>query len=528
MTYKVIDLFAGAGGLSLGFTQTGHFEIVAAAENNPGARKTYKRNHKLSRLYADVRTIDYNELVESCGNIDVVIGGPPCQGFSNANRQHTSIISMNNRLVKEYVRAVRELKPQAFVMENVAMLRSNIHRFMVENTDINDPVVMGLELSEDKLELLPKGLAFEDAVTFATNSENISKYLWDEKMHKAITVLYRFRINKAKFDSSVERYRKYLTKLVEDILAVDCQDWVKTQERSMAEKLADYLAGQDVEFDALVQAIEKPLLIQRMLGRMKELADNNIYVKEYCCEDGALIATVQSYAVYDYVYGVLSSEPFNYQITAKVYNALDYGAPQKRERFIIVGTRKGMSYTVPTPQFDSSSYRTVRDAIEDLQCIPTTTEIDSPPVELPRTENLSELAQSLRGKLLYNHVSTATRAVAQARFAALREGQNFHDLGAELKSTYSNAERTQNTIYMRLRYNEPSGTVVNVRKSMWVHPELDRAISIREAARLQTFPDTFIFEGSKDSQYQQVGNAVPPVLSNAKAKSIVVALTKDH
>jgi len=529
MTYKVIDLFAGAGGLSLGFAQTGQFEIVAAAENNPGARKTYKRNHKLSRLYADVRTIDYAELVEACGSIDVVIGGPPCQGFSNANRQHTSIISMNNRLVKEYVRAVRELKPKAFVMENVAMLRSNIHRFMVENADITDPVVMGLEMSEDKLELLPKGFGFDEAVAFATNRDNISNYLWDEKKNKAITVLYRFRINKTKFDSSVERYRKYLDKLIVEVLSNECQDWVRIQEQVMAEKLKAYLSGEHVEFDTLIQAIEKPLLIQRMLGRMKELADNDIYVKEYRNEDGALVATVQSYAVYDYVYGVLSSEPFNYRITAKVYNALDYGAPQKRERFIIVGTRDGISYSVPEPQYDSSNYRTVRDAIEDLQSIPSATEIDSPPIELPRVENLSTLAQTLRGKLLYNHVSTASREVAQARFAALREGQNFHDLGAELKSTYSNADRTQNTIYMRLKYNEPSGTVVNVRKSMWVHPELDRAISIREAARLQTFPDTFIFEGTKDSQYQQVGNAVPPVLSNAIAKSIVHALNNsDH
>ena len=74
---------------------------------------------------------------------------------------------------------------------------------------------------------------------------------------------------------------------------------------------------------------------------------------------------------------------------------------------------------------------------------------------------------------------------------------------------------------MRLKYNEPSGTVVNVRKSMWIHPELDRAISIREAARLQTFPDSFIFEGTKDSQYQQVGNAVPPYLAKAIAESVI-------
>ena len=125
---------------------------------------------------------------------------------------------------------------------------------------------------------------------------------------------------------------------------------------------------------------------------------------------------------------------------------------------------------------------------------------------------------------MYNHVVTATRETAMARFKALKEGQNFHDLAADLKTTYSDAERTQNTIYMRLKYDEPCGTVVNVRKSMWIHPVLDRAISIREAARLQTFPDSFIFEGTKDSQYQQIGNAVPPFLARAIASSLITIL----
>ena len=75
---------------------------------------------------------------------------------------------------------------------------------------------------------------------------------------------------------------------------------------------------------------------------------------------------------------------------------------------------------------------------------------------------------------------------------------------------------------MRVSYDEPSGTVVNVRKSMWIHPTKDRAISIREAARLQTFPDSFVFCGSKDKQYQQVGNAVPPIM----AKAIAIKLVK--
>lgn len=129
---KTIDLFAGAGGLSYGFESTREFLIVAAAENNKNARKTYVENHKGRndiRLIPDVRDYDFSALASEFDGIDVVIGGPPCQGFSNANRQKNHIISMNNSLVKEYFRAVKEIRPKAFVMENVSMLSSETHRF---------------------------------------------------------------------------------------------------------------------------------------------------------------------------------------------------------------------------------------------------------------------------------------------------------------------------------------------------------------------------------------------------------------
>lgn len=113
------------------------------------------------------------------------------------------------------------------------------------------------------------------------------------------------------------------------------------------------------------------------------------------------------------------------------------------------------------------------------------------------------------------------------RFKAIKQGQNFHSLAEELKTnTYTDATRTQNTIYLRLDYDEPCGTVVNVRKSMWIHPTLDRAISVREAARLQTFPDSFVFYGTKDKQYQQVGNAVPPIMAKAIAEELAQILAK--
>lgn len=78
---------------------------------------------------------DFAQLSEKVGGIDIVIGGPPCQGFSNANRQKNHLISMNNGLVKEYFRAIKEIKPKAFVMENVSMLRSDTHRFYESTKD---------------------------------------------------------------------------------------------------------------------------------------------------------------------------------------------------------------------------------------------------------------------------------------------------------------------------------------------------------------------------------------------------------
>ena len=218
MIYNVIDLFAGAGGLSLGFKQTGKVNIVAAAENNPNARKTYKRNFKLTRLYSDVKDIDYTELQNTIGPIDIVIGGPPCQGFSNANRQHNTVISINNRLVKEYVRAICELKPKAFVMENVAMLRSQVHRFFLEEEDLDNERIMALPLSEDKIEILPKCVNFENSINFLETAQSKFGFAWAESFYKIINILYRYRINSAKFDATLEKYQKKLITQLHEIL----------------------------------------------------------------------------------------------------------------------------------------------------------------------------------------------------------------------------------------------------------------------------------------------------------------------
>ena len=529
-TYNVVDLFAGAGGLSLGFLQTGRVHIVAAAENNPNARKTYKRNHKVARLYSDVRTIDYRELLESVGPVDLVIGGPPCQGFSNANRQHTTVISMNNRLVKEYVRAVLELNPRAFVMENVAMLKSQVHRFMVEEKDLDDDRVMGMELTSDEVELLPASSVFEGALEIVTSMKKDTTLTWADSFYKIINLLYRYRINQEKFDKSLDKYLRQLTVKLNELLDMKIDEVGNTTvhelDKRMAEQLLTYISDRNTDFSSVIAAIEPPLGMQRALSRMNEITENNVHVFEYKESKGSVVAVVKSYAVLDYIKAVLGE---GYVLKTQVLNAIHYGAPQRRERFIVVGVEKSISkeYAAPEILF-SENFRTVRDAIEDLENVPVELEVTLKAVELTAPTHISDLGKELRGRLLYNHIATATRETAMERFKALKAGQNFHDLDPELKTTYSNADRTQNTIYMRLKYDEPSGTVVNVRKSMWIHPVLDRAVSIREAARLQTFPDSFVFEGTKDSQYQQIGNAVPPYLARAIAKSVISVLDADE
>ena len=528
-TYNIIDLFAGAGGLSLGFRQTGRMNIVAAAEINPNARKTYKRNFHVKQLYTDVCAIDYAELKASVGQIDMVIGGPPCQGFSNANRQRTNLINMNNRLVKEYVHAICTLQPTAFIMENVAALRSEAHRFLVDESDLRNERTMRLTLRDDPLDILPARAVFNGALEFMRTFDNNDSYFWVESFYKTIRALYRFHKNQDKFDTSLQKHSSTLLPQLKQLGQREKTDaaseLLQEKDAAFAERLLTYIA-QQTDFSMMIQSMEEVLLLQHAFRKSRELAQNRIHIFDYRQEKGAIVALVKSYAVLDYIKIMLDAEPHKYTLYEHTLNALHYGAPQRRERFILVGLSHSCQaeYTPPTALYHEGFYRTVRDAIGDLQEIPPSVDVDSDSIKLPPRSDVSVLAKNLRGMRLYNHVVTATGDTALTRFRALQEGQNFHDLDSSLKTTYTDTTRTQNTIYMRLRYDEPCGTVVNVRKSMWIHPTLDRAISIREAARLQTFPDSFIFEGTKDAQYQQVGNAVPPFLAKAIAHSLLDVL----
>ena len=113
------------------------------------------------------------------------------------------------------------------------------------------------------------------------------------------------------------------------------------------------------------------------------------------------------------------------------------------------------------------------------------------------------------------------------RYKHIPQGGNWRDIPDELMINYTDKERCHSGIYKRLKADEPSVVISNYRKSMLIHPFQDRGLSVREAARIQSFPDDFYFEGPISHIQQQIGNAVPPLLAKAVIQQIL-KLTKDH
>ena len=528
--YKVVDLFAGAGGLSLGFEQTKKYDIKVAFENNPEMQATYRLNHPDTDVRGDVCTADYTAIQEQYGAIDVVIGGPPCQGFSNANRQKNHTVNKNNMLVKQYVRAIVELQPKAFVMENVSMLKSQVHRFYLERGDEELIKKYNIRVRETPLHFIDAQYMFDGILNIIQNRQEAERHLWPDTHFSELNIIYKAAKNIEKLEKALTKHQRKLLNIAEIHIGLEIENPIIAADHGAFQAVRDYYDG-TIALADLEALIEPAIMFQKMLIRACEIIDNNIVIDRFEQVNG-VTAIIRSFAVFDYLKAVLGSEENGYVIDSKVLCAADYSAPQKRMRFVVIGIKKSISEKIALPigSFDEKHYRTVREAISDLEDVEPVVDLaEDVGIPLEEKADLGVLGQSLRNTaVLRNHIITATTDTAMQRFKKIKQGKNFHSLDTALKTnTYSDISRTQNTIYLRLKYDEPSGTVVNVRKSMWIHPTLNRAISIREAARLQTFPDSFVFCGSKDKQYQQVGNAVPPIMAKSIAKKLASILNKN-
>lgn len=205
-----------------------------------------------------------------------------------------------------------------------------------------------------------------------------------------------------------------------------------------------------------------------------------------------------------------------YKTSWAILSASDYGVPQNRKRFFMVGNRLNIDFTFPEKKENKVS---VKEAIRDLPSLKNGDSFDS--LEYKNTVP-SAYAKLMRGnskKAFQNNVSRNKDYVLE-RYKYIKPGQNWKAIPSELMKNYKNTNNCHSGIYKRLDPNTPSVVIANYRKNMLIHPFEDRGLSIREAARIQSFPDDFIFKGNLSFQQQQIGNAVPPLLAKAVFEQI--------
>ncbi len=401
---KVIDLFAGAGGFGLGF-KLAKYSICCSLEFDHWAADTLRKNKSPKAIVIEDDIRKYNtkkQIRRACGecNPDVIIGGPPCQGFSVAGPAHKDPKDPRNSLFIDFARWVSVLKPKFFVMENVKGILS--------------------------------------------------------------------RKNAAK------------------------------------EKVVDII-----------------------------------------------------------------SRTFNdagYSVEIWVLNAAEYGVPQLRERVFFVGNRLNKVINSPPKTHSLNSLLltanytfdlgnglfpivTVDDAISDLSFLKVG---DGKEIQDYQIKPKSDYQKWARGtqKKLYNHVAMKHTISMIERFKLIRAGHSVMEIPSEyrVKKRNGNGEVSETPYHSnnrRLDPNNPSFTIPAHFYSSFVHPNQNRNLSAREAARLQSFPDSYRFMGKRTvisrkllerygrhednylSQYNQIGNAVPPLLAKAIAEHILTYLQED-
>lgn len=397
----MIELFAGAGGLSLGFHQTGLYDLIALNDIEPSAKATYEANFpKASYLCKDVAALTKPEMLRLADGrkIHGILGGPPCQGFSLAGRKDQE--DERNRYVEIYAQFVLEIQPDFLVMENVPQV---IHHARFAN--------LRLALEKDYR------LVFEPL--------NAALYGVPQTRHRAILIAYRR-------DLEVEPTLPEPTHWIGDQAIFNYVDQ-HLEKADDAQRKAPLILGADS-------------VSRRMWRRAQADADGR--------------------------------------------------------------------------QF--SNLVTVADALSDLSGLASGETLNCYSHEA-QTDYQWGMRQG--ADELHNHRVRRHAAPLLDLIAGIREGGDLRDVDPirHPKSHYSQA-------YGRLHRDGLARTITtyfcNAGSGRFLHPTDHRTLTVREAARLQGFPDWYRFVGTQAEQMRLVGNAVPPPLAEAVARQIAAQLSE--
>lgn len=215
-----------------------------------------------------------------------------------------------------------------------------------------------------------------------------------------------------------------------------------------------------------------------------------------------------------------------YSVEWRVLRAEDYGVPQERRRVVFIANRVGAPIYFPEIEFgkDKKAFNTIWDAIGDLPLLVS--------------NNLSEYALAPQNEFqrevrrvsntVHNHYGPKLGKANQDRIRHIPQGGSWRDIPFDLlPEGMKKAKRSDHTKrYGRPRLTDLSCTILtkcDIHWGAYIHPIENRAFTVREAARLQSFPDEFVFYGSMTEQFVQVGNAVPPLMAKSIANGIAKA-----
>lgn len=210
-----------------------------------------------------------------------------------------------------------------------------------------------------------------------------------------------------------------------------------------------------------------------------------------------------------------------YKMVPKLLYAPDYGIPQIRKRVFFVGLRNNsQTFEFPKPFVKKENYVTCEQAIGDL---PGLEGIYGEEVQDYPCAPQSDYQRIMRrnSSKIYNHIGTIHDEKTLKFLAMIPEGKNYKSLPKEYEGIYKYHEALT-----RYHSQKPSLTINTCHRSHF-HYKYLRIPTVRESARLQSFPDDFIFYGTKAQQYRQVGNAVPPILGKVVAEQLKKYLEND-
>lgn len=421
--FTVVDLFAGAGGLSEGFRQAG-FRIVGASDNDPDAAATFAINFRgADVIVGDIREPAIKErILDISREADVLVGGPPCQAFSQV-RNHTRMTDdPRNALYREFVGVLRQSLPKAFVMENVTG---------IDQMGVRDQIAADLELDGE----------------YAVSPQ-----------------------------------------------VVDAADFGVPQTR-------------------------KRLLFVGLRASS----------------------------------GVVPPRLLGTGVTRSISLARFNGAHPPRYRIVAEHEALGVQLRKALANPDDLSVVSTADAISDLQRLETGSRADRIPYDAlpPPQSAYQRMMRSRTGAFLTNVQVPRINADTVLRLKGIPQGGNHRDLAEKLLERYITGQRWGQDngsgrlsrrhfyAYRRLHPRIWAWTL-NTKADAVYHYRVPRALSVREFARLQSFPDRFTFTtdprpgliagrhdgGPAHSRYRQVGNAVPPLLARAIARELSFALNE--